>query len=113
MLSFSSANFQLSLRDHRSRSILALAPFGALIDEIQPRVPKYVRVAIFGASKVHEKSMRSKTLVFTMQNDLIYFPDVGPPIRPFFFFFLLARWPAGSLTRWLAGWLAGWRSLLK
>ena len=78
MLSFSRANFQLCLRDHRSRSSLALAPFGALISEIQPRVPKYVRVAIFGASKVHEKSMRSKTLVFTMQNDLIYFPDVGP-----------------------------------
>ena len=46
---------------------------GALIDEIQPRVPKYVRVAIFGASKAHEKSMRSKTLVFTMENDLFIF----------------------------------------
>ena len=59
---------------------MALTPFGALISLNQPRVPKYVRVAIFGASKAHEKSMRSKTLVFTMQNDLIYFPDVGPPI---------------------------------
>ena len=96
VLSFSRANFQLCLRDHRSRSILALAPFGALISLNQPRVPKYVRVAIFGASKAHEKSMRSKTLVFTMQDDLIYFPDVGPPSRPNFSFFC---WLAGPLAR--------------
>ena len=58
VLSFSRANFHLCLRDHRSRSSLARAPPGALISEIQPHVPKCVRVAIFGASKVHEKSMR-------------------------------------------------------
>ena len=61
MLLFSRGKLQLCLRDHRSRSSLARAPLGALVSEIQPHVPKYVRVAIFGASKVHEKSMRAKT----------------------------------------------------
>ena len=75
MLSFLKPNFDLSLPDLWSQASFAGVPLGALINQNRPHVPKCVSVAIFGAWKAGEKSMRYKTLVFTMQNELISFAN--------------------------------------
>ena len=75
MLSFLKVNSELSLPDLWSQASFAGVPLGALINQNRPHVPKCVSVAIFGAWKAGEKSMRYKTLVFTMQNELISFAN--------------------------------------